>query len=298
MNTIQRAVLFAAKKHASQLRKGTNTPYIVHPLGVMESLMFADASENAIVAGILHDTLEDTNTTYEELVKNFGARVADIVVGASESDKSQPWQIRKEHTITALRRCNDMDVLAVVFADKLNNISSIYRDWQHIGDDVWKRFNCDCDSQMWYYGEICKIARERHESVSEPARTMMREYWYEYDSFVHAMERWARLNGCGDDREYTPEEEAYFSIMAIEHAAEIRKECPTLPLTPLEEYMKYSKQLGDEKTSDTDANKIAIKMQQLKAKFTEHDWDTLIYSSPVFMRAMISAQKNKFLNKK
>lgn len=298
MNKIQRAVLFAAKKHSTQVRKGTIIPYLVHPLGVMESLMFAGASENAIVAGILHDTLEDTNTTYAELVNNFGERVADIVVGASESDKSLSWTERKKHTIAALRECDDMDVLAVVFADKLHNISSLYRDWQRVGDDVWKRFNRGCDSQMWYYGEICKIARERYETVAIPARTMMCEYWHEYDLFVRAMERWARLNGCGDDRDYTPEEEAYFSMMAIEHASEIRKKYPTLPLTPMEEYIDYSKRLADEKITATESNKIAVKMQQLRAKFSAKDWDTLIYSSPVFMRPMISAQKKKYLSKK
>lgn len=295
MNKIQRAVLFAAKKHATQLRKGTNVPYIVHPIGVMESLMFAEASENAIVAGILHDTLEDTNTTYEELVKNFGTRIANIVRACSETDKSQPWQNRKNATIRALRKCDDMDVLAVVFADKLHNLSSIYRDWQRISDDVWKRFNRGRDSQMWYYGEICKIARKRYETVDGPARTMMCEYWHEYDSFVHAMERWTRLCGCGDDREYTPEEEAYHHLMAMEYAEEIRKECPTLPLTPLEEYREYSKQLVSAEIGSATENKIAVKMQQLKAKFSESDWDTLIYSSPVFMRPMINEQKKKYM---
>ena len=207
MKKLQRAVLFAAKKHQNQLRKGTNIPYIVHPIGVMEMLIHAGASNDAIVAGVLHDTIEDTNTTYDELVKNFGKRVADIVRACSESDKSLPWETRKKTTIDALRKCKDYDILAVAFADKANNIASTTHDYSKYHDSIWSRFKRGQEAQMWYYGELCKIAKERYEQVNLPLRTLMCNYWWEHDNFIRTQERWARLCGCGDDREYTPEKE-------------------------------------------------------------------------------------------
>jgi len=61
---IQKAIIFATKKHEGQKRKGTDIPYIVHPMEVMQILTAMDCSQNVIIAGILHDTLEDTDTLF------------------------------------------------------------------------------------------------------------------------------------------------------------------------------------------------------------------------------------------
>ena len=297
MNTIQRAVMFAAEKHKAQLRKGTNIPYIVHPLGVMEKLIRAGASNNAIVAGILHDTLEDTATTYDELVQNFGARVADIVAAASESDKSLSWEERKNVALDALRKCDDADILAVVFADKTHNLQSIHRDWNEDKDDIWTRFKRGCDKQMWYYGEICEIAKKKYESVDLPLRTLMCDYWWEYDNFVKAQERWARLCGCGDDREYTREEEAYFIIRANELVQELQKDNPSISKTLLEQYHELALRRMEDNIGKQEDDILVKKMKELKSKFSEQDWEALIYSCPVFMRPMLNDQKKKYLSK-
>jgi len=204
MNKIQRAVLFATEKHKTQLRKGTNIPYIVHPIGVMEILMHAGASNYAIVAGILHDTLEDTDTTYEELRKAFGKRIADIVHACSETDKSQPWERRKIAALDALSKCRDKDVLAVIFADKTHNLQSIHRDWIEQDGEIWHRFKAGEYQQMWYYGEICEIAKKKAKTADPKIRSILFEYWWEYDKFckhrVDIMTNFGRMC-AGIDRE-------------------------------------------------------------------------------------------------
>ena len=151
------ALRFATNAHSGQFRKGTKIPYIVHPVAVMEHLARHNAAADAVVAGVLHDTLEDTPTTESDLRQLFGDRVADLVMGASEPDKSLSWQERKEHTLDFLRNTDDIDLLMVVCADKLSNISSIKTDLDLHGDIVWNRFKRGYESQKWYYTELAKI---------------------------------------------------------------------------------------------------------------------------------------------
>ena len=92
------ALQFATNAHSGQFRKGTKIPYIVHPVTVMQTLIEYGASDDAVMAGILHDTLEDTPTTVADLEQNFGKRITHLVIGASEMDKSLSWEERKEHT--------------------------------------------------------------------------------------------------------------------------------------------------------------------------------------------------------
>ena len=146
---IQKAITYATLKHEGQKRKGTNIPYIVHPMEVMQILTELQCTESVIVAGILHDTLEDTDATPEEIKKLFGADVLSIVQNESE-DKSKTWKERKAATIEHLKNADSKTKL-VCFADKLSNVRSMYRDKLEVGAELWKRFNADKDSIKWYY---------------------------------------------------------------------------------------------------------------------------------------------------
>lgn len=146
---IRDAIIFATKKHNGQYRKGTDIPYIVHPIEVMQILMDNKCSIESIIGGILHDTLEDTKTDYEEIEKAFGTEVANLVLAESEH-KAKPWRMRKQDTINALKH-ESIKAKEVCCADKLSNLSSIFFDLQVIGDEVWKKFKADKSQIMWYY---------------------------------------------------------------------------------------------------------------------------------------------------
>ena len=164
-NIIFSALCFATNAHSGQYRKSTSVPYIVHPIAVMQHLIRHNASIDAVVAGILHDTLEDTPTTESQLRQMFGDRITELVVGASEPDKSLSWQQRKQHTLDSLCNCTDMDLLMVVCADKLSNISSIKQDLDACGDAVWNRFKRGYEFQKWYYCGLAEIFA-KHSSKS------------------------------------------------------------------------------------------------------------------------------------
>jgi (p)ppGpp synthase/HD superfamily hydrolase len=103
MDLIRKAIDFAAKAHLGQVRKGTELPYITHPFNVGMILIQTGCPEGVCAAGFLHDTLEDTPVTREELSDQFGESIARLVESCSEPDKSMSWKARKEHTIHSLK---------------------------------------------------------------------------------------------------------------------------------------------------------------------------------------------------
>lgn len=120
-NTIQKAIYFAAKKHGNQMY-GDDAPYIVHLACVMHILHAYKAPEHVIVAGVLHDVLEDTNTTYEEIVEVFGTKVANLVHAVTNPKEGT----RKEkHAIQypKIREVGD-EAIMVKLADRIANVSS------------------------------------------------------------------------------------------------------------------------------------------------------------------------------
>lgn len=153
MDVVEKALLAASKNHEGQYRKNTDIPYITHPVAVGMMLMKNGYSEEIVAAGILHDTVEDTSLTLEEITRDFGEKIAEIVEGSSEPDKTLPWKDRKEHTIEFLKTASE-EIRAVVCADKLHNIRSIIRDYEDVGEEVWSRFNAGKEQQKWYYTNV------------------------------------------------------------------------------------------------------------------------------------------------
>lgn len=161
-NRIEEAIELAAQAHNGQFRKGTRTPYISHPYAVGLMLMNAGCSETVVIAGILHDTVEDTDLTLEYIRKNFGESVADIVDGCSEN-KSLRWRERKTECIEALKIATT-EVCLVTCADKLHNLRTVISEYDDIGDAVWERFHGGLEAQTWYYCSILESLRFQREN--------------------------------------------------------------------------------------------------------------------------------------
>ncbi|MEH7299677.1 HD domain-containing protein [Neobacillus drentensis] len=153
MNVIEIALKTAAKVHEKQYRKGTDIPYITHPVAVGMILMKAGYSEELVAAGILHDTVEDTELSLQDIEQLFGRNIAQIVEGCSEPDKSLSWEDRKKHTIEYLKSAPE-EIRVVACADKLHNIRSIASDIEQFGEQVWGRFKRGKEQQEWYYTHV------------------------------------------------------------------------------------------------------------------------------------------------
>lgn len=156
---INEAVEFALKAHFGMVRKGTQTPYLFHPLEAMTIVSRLTSDEEVISAAVLHDTIEDTKITYEDIEKDFGKRVADLVNSESE-DKTKTWEERKTYTLETLGN-ESREVKIIALGDKLSNMRSISKDYSEIGDMLWQRFNVtDKSKQGWYYKGIVKALEE------------------------------------------------------------------------------------------------------------------------------------------
>lgn len=144
---IQKAIDFAIKTHElnqKQKRKGKEVPYITHSLTVGLILARVNASEDIIVAGILHDTIEDSRTESKvspgKITEDFGESVAELVMSVTETDKSIPWDKRKEIALSHIKTFSN-DMLLLKSADTIENTRELILDYEKDGDVTFERFN-------------------------------------------------------------------------------------------------------------------------------------------------------------
>ena len=149
---LEEAIRFAMEAHAGSCRKGTDRPYILHPLESLQILASMDADTNLMIAGVLHDTLEDTEVTLFDIYDRFGADVAALVNSHTE-DKRRSWYMRKLVTVTELPQ-ESLRQKMLVIADKVANMRNMWSDYRRIGEDFWERFNAPRELQAWYYSKL------------------------------------------------------------------------------------------------------------------------------------------------
>ncbi len=144
---IQRAIKFAIKTHEvyqKQIRKGKEIAYITHPLTVGIILANASANEDVIVAGILHDTIEDSvqekKVTKEMISKRFGENVMQLVLSVTEQNREFSWEERKKEALEHIKDFNN-DSLLVKSADVVSNVSELIDDYKRDGEQVFLRFH-------------------------------------------------------------------------------------------------------------------------------------------------------------
>jgi (p)ppGpp synthase/HD superfamily hydrolase len=148
------AFRFAAEKHAGQTRKASTIPYIAHLMGVASLVLEFGGDEDSSIAALLHDVVEDCGgaSMLKEVRRQFGARVAKLVAGCTDSygEPKPPWRERKETYIRHLKGA-DAETRLVSAADKLNNVRSILSDYREVRESIWERFQGGREGTLWYY---------------------------------------------------------------------------------------------------------------------------------------------------
>jgi len=164
-----RALLMAHHYHRDQVRKGADTPYFGHLLGVASLVIDEGGDEDEAIAALLHDAPEDQGgrETLDKIREAFGSKVADIVEHLSDTfeDPKPPWTERKQNYLAALRVVADDSVLRVSIADKLHNARSIVLDLAEHGEQVWDRFSGKREGSLWYYHQLADIYNESFPGV-------------------------------------------------------------------------------------------------------------------------------------
>lgn len=177
------AIIFATQKYSGMKRKGTDRPYILHPLEVAAIVNTMTNDYEILAAAVLHDVVEDTGTGIMEIRQRFGDTVADLVASESENKREeqpaeQTWQIRKQETIDHLMSEDRIGVKMIALGDKLSNVRAMQRDYAELGEALWNRFNQkDKSKHAWYYRSIAASVKELS---GYPA-------WLEYDLAVKGL---------------------------------------------------------------------------------------------------------------
>jgi (p)ppGpp synthase/HD superfamily hydrolase len=176
-----RAFAYAAKMHAGQARKGTTVPYLSHLMAVASLVLEAGGDEEMAMAALLHDVVEDCGgmPRLREIRKQFGARVARIVEGCTDSfvEPKLEWIERKRGYLEEVTHA-DAETRLVSASDKLHNVRTILADYRKDGDAIWARFNGKKEGTLWYYRALSdeyartpnRITRELELAVRELER--------------------------------------------------------------------------------------------------------------------------------
>ncbi len=156
---LYKAYAYAAKAHLGQYRKKTRVPYFAHIITTMNYAVELTEKIEVLQAAILHDTVEDTWVTFDDLKDEFGDRVAGLVEAETENKRrgmpaAQTWEIRKREAIEHLKAASP-DAKFIVLADKTANLESIVREQRYLGVEIWDKFNQpDKSKQEWYFRAV------------------------------------------------------------------------------------------------------------------------------------------------
>ncbi|MDE6056319.1 MAG: HD domain-containing protein [Lachnospiraceae bacterium] len=156
---LYKAYAYAARAHLGQYRKKTKLPYFTHIITTMNYAVELTQETEVLQAAILHDTVEDTWVTLDDLRREFGDRVAGLVEAETENKRrnmpaAQTWEIRKRETIEHLKVAS-LDAKIIILADKTANLESIVREQHYMGMEIWDKFNQpDKSKQEWYFRAV------------------------------------------------------------------------------------------------------------------------------------------------
>lgn len=178
MNIKEKAKEFAILAHKGQVRKSDKEkPMIIHPINVGLILEEYEFDDNVVAAGYLHDVIEDTKYSEEDILKLFNEDITSLVVSASEMDKTLSWEERKQRTIDSIKNL-DLRHKAIICADKISNLEDLIILKEINGKLDFSNFNRNFDSQKWYYENIYKsLINNVNETVPMYERL---KYLYEY----------------------------------------------------------------------------------------------------------------------
>ena len=154
MNIKEKALAFAISAHMGQVRKSEpDKPMIMHPINAGNILEEYGFDDNVVAACYLHDVVEDTSYTIDDIRDIFGDDIASLVWGNTEPDKSLSWEDRKKHTISNVKNL-PLRNKAVVCADKISNLEDLSLLIEKSGVRDFSRFKRGEDQQRWYYTSV------------------------------------------------------------------------------------------------------------------------------------------------
>ena len=184
------ATRLAAQAHDGAYRKGGRAPYLLHVMETAEIVGTMTEDEDVLAAAVLHDVLEDTSVTEEELRETVGGHVTELVLAVSENKRrEQPaemtWRLRKQESVERLLKEPRLEVKMIALGDKLSNIRALQRDYGILGEQVWERFNNKSKAEQGWYDQAVTDALQDlnvYPVWHELANLVWEVFWQDRDS--------------------------------------------------------------------------------------------------------------------
>lgn len=155
---IEKALLLALRAHEGQERKEQPIPYIVHPVEVALILAKHGFPDPVIAAALVHDTVEDTPVTLEDVRRELGEEVAALVAPVTHDD-SLSWDDKKKAYVESVRGASEA-VKAISVADKIANAESLIAAAGKQGTGIWAHFKRGRDKKLWFEHAMLDMLRE------------------------------------------------------------------------------------------------------------------------------------------
>ena len=203
MSLSERALNFAIRAHMGQMRKSEkDKPYVIHPIIVGLLLKKYGYDDKVIAAGYLHDIVEQTDYTIDDLARLFGGEVASLVMTATEADQSLSWKDRKTQQIKAIANLPERNA-AIICADKIANVEDLRMEKRKNGEINYDNFHASEEDQKWFFESMCKelfkvingsIVNRLYNSISD----VFNDNYYDFDNLVD-YERMNVLAGYQED---------------------------------------------------------------------------------------------------
>lgn len=194
---IEQAIRAAAVLHKNQLRKGSMPfPYVTHLVATAFSLMDYTHNEDVIIAALLHDTLEDTDYTIDELQEDFGGRVREIIEAISEpkssADGKLTWLQKKQAYIKSLKK-GPKEAVLVAAADKIHNFRTLVEDYHDAPERFIQDFGNNFDERLDAYQAVANVINSRLEGA------ILAEFNHVFDEYKQFLYNIREI----DERKYT-----------------------------------------------------------------------------------------------
>jgi len=158
---VWRAANYAATAHETQIRKLSGNHFIEHPFEVLELVRGVTDDIPTQQAAILHDTVEDTTVSFEDLRREFGDEVALIVWGVTKDDTIKDKREQKSAYLHRLRFEAPEASVTVALADKLHNLTDLVENHALIGDEMWRHFSSPPERQLEWFRAVLEIGKAR-----------------------------------------------------------------------------------------------------------------------------------------
>lgn len=159
---VERALSFTIRAHDGQYRKHEkDTPYVFHPIIVSLVLKTAGFNDKVVAAGLLHDVVEDTKYSIDDLAKLFGGDVASLVMTCTEFNKSLSWRERKSQQIKAIYNL-PVNNKAIICADKIANLEDLRIQLRKNGYIDFSVFSADRNEQEWFFRSVYNALKENN----------------------------------------------------------------------------------------------------------------------------------------